>query len=63
VNAGSVHHSAVAESRTWHPTGEISLAVVAARFANNEGCIVVFGMATKRAGSGETITKIHPIRI
>jgi hypothetical protein len=41
--------------------GKISLALAAARFANTEGGIVVFGMATKRVGSGETITKIHPI--
>lgn len=41
--------------------GKISLAQAAARFANSEGGLVVFGMDTRKVGSGEVIAKVRPV--
>lgn len=41
--------------------GKISLAQAAARFANSDGGIVIFGMGTRKAGSGEVIANLHPV--
>jgi hypothetical protein len=41
--------------------GKISLAQAAARFANSDGGIVIFGMGTRKAGAGEVIAKLHPV--
>lgn len=44
-----------------HLNGKVSLAQAVARFANSEGGIVVFGMDTRRVGSGEVISQVRPV--
>jgi hypothetical protein len=44
-----------------HLKGKVSLAQAVARFANSEGGVVVFGMGTKKVGSGEVVSKVYPV--
>ncbi|BCJ33840.1 hypothetical protein Athai_13430 [Actinocatenispora thailandica] len=41
--------------------GKVSMAQAVARFANSGGGVVVFGMGTKKVGSGEVVASIHPV--
>lgn len=43
--------------------GKVSLAEAVARFANSVGGLVVFGMETKKSGSGEVVHKLHPVPV